>query len=57
MHLPPIPSPDAEARRAAIARYDELAVPAGALGRLAELGCWLAAAQGTCPPRPPPGRG
>jgi nicotinate-nucleotide--dimethylbenzimidazole phosphoribosyltransferase len=23
------------------------------LGRLAELGCWLAAAQGTCPPRPP----
>jgi nicotinate-nucleotide--dimethylbenzimidazole phosphoribosyltransferase len=52
VHLPPIPSPDAEARRAAIARYDELAVPAGALGRLAELGCWLAAAQDTCPPRP-----
>ena len=57
MHLPPIPSPDAEARRAAIARYDDLAVPTGALGRLAELGCWLAAAQGTCPPRRPPGRG
>ena len=53
MHLPPIPSPDAEARRAAIARYDELAVPTGALGRLAELGCVLAAVQGTCPPRPP----
>lgn len=53
MHLPPVPSPDAEARRAAIARYDELAVPAGALGRLAELGCRLAAVQGTCPPRPP----
>jgi len=49
----PIPSPDAEARRAAIARFDELAVPAGALGRLAELGCWLAAVQGACPPRPP----
>jgi nicotinate-nucleotide--dimethylbenzimidazole phosphoribosyltransferase len=53
VHLPPVPSPDAEARRAAVARYAELAVPAGALGRLAELGCWLAAAQGTCPPRPP----
>jgi len=53
VHLPPIPSPDAEARRTAIARYDDLAVPTGALGRLAELGCWLAAAQGTCPPRPP----
>jgi nicotinate-nucleotide--dimethylbenzimidazole phosphoribosyltransferase len=53
VHLPPVSSPDAEARRAAVARYAELAVPAGALGRLAELGCWLAAAQGTCPPRPP----
>jgi nicotinate-nucleotide--dimethylbenzimidazole phosphoribosyltransferase len=53
VHLPPVPSPDAEARRAAVARYAELAVPAGALGRLAELGCWLAAVQGTCPPRPP----
>jgi nicotinate-nucleotide--dimethylbenzimidazole phosphoribosyltransferase len=28
-------------------------VPDGALGRLAELGVWLAAAQGVCPPRPP----
>ena len=53
VHLPPISSPDAEARRTAIARYDDLAVPTGALGRLAELGCWLAAVQGTCPPRPP----
>jgi nicotinate-nucleotide--dimethylbenzimidazole phosphoribosyltransferase len=53
VHLPPVTSPDAEARRAAVARYAELAVPAGALGRLAELGCWLAAVQGTCPPRPP----
>jgi nicotinate-nucleotide--dimethylbenzimidazole phosphoribosyltransferase len=53
VHLPPVISPDAEARRAAVARYAELAVPAGALGRLAELGCWLAAVQGTCPPRPP----
>lgn len=53
MHLPPVPSPDAEARRAAITRHADLAVPAGALGRLAELGCWLAAVQGACPPRPP----
>jgi nicotinate-nucleotide--dimethylbenzimidazole phosphoribosyltransferase len=36
-----------------VARYAELAVPAGALGRLAELGCWLAEVQGSCPPRPP----
>jgi nicotinate-nucleotide--dimethylbenzimidazole phosphoribosyltransferase len=53
VHLPPVVAPDAEARKAAIARYTELAVPVGALGRLAELGCWLAAAQGVCPPRPP----
>jgi nicotinate-nucleotide--dimethylbenzimidazole phosphoribosyltransferase len=50
--LPPVIAPDADARRAAVARHAELAVPTGALGRLAELGCWLAAAQGTCPPRP-----
>ena len=53
MRLPPVPSPDVEARRSAVARYAELAIPAGGLGRLAELGCWLAAAQGACPPRPP----
>jgi len=48
-----VPAPDFEARRAAVARHAELAVPPGGLGRLAELGVWLAAAQGTCPPRPP----
>lgn len=53
MDLPAVPAPDVDARRAAVARHDELAVPAGALGRVAELGCWLAAAQGACPPRPP----
>lgn len=53
MDLPPITPPDADARRAAVARHDELAVPLGGLGRLAELGCWLAAAQGACPPHPP----
>jgi nicotinate-nucleotide--dimethylbenzimidazole phosphoribosyltransferase len=51
--LPSIIPPDAEAQRAAVARHAELAVPLGGLGRLAELGCWLAAVQGTCPPRPP----
>ena len=52
MDLPAVSPPDADARRAAVAHYDGLAVPAGALGRLAELGVWLAAAQGQCPPRP-----
>jgi nicotinate-nucleotide--dimethylbenzimidazole phosphoribosyltransferase len=51
--LPPVTAPDADARRAAVARHAELAVPAGGLGRLAELGVWLAAVQGACPPRPP----
>jgi nicotinate-nucleotide--dimethylbenzimidazole phosphoribosyltransferase len=51
--LPAVTAPDADARRAAVAQYAELAVPAGALGRLADLGVWLAAAQGRCPPRPP----
>lgn len=53
MDLPSIIPPDADAQRAAVARHAELAVPLGGLGRLAELGCWLAAVQGSCPPRPP----
>lgn len=53
MDIPSIRPPDAEAQRAAVARHSELAVPLGGLGRLAELGCWLAAVQGTCPPLPP----
>jgi nicotinate-nucleotide--dimethylbenzimidazole phosphoribosyltransferase len=48
-----VPAPDFAARRAAVARHAELAVPVGGLGRLAELGVWLAAVQGGCPPRPP----
>jgi nicotinate-nucleotide--dimethylbenzimidazole phosphoribosyltransferase len=51
--LPAVHAPDLDARRAAVARHAELAVPTGALGRLAELGVWLAAVQGRCPPRPP----
>jgi nicotinate-nucleotide--dimethylbenzimidazole phosphoribosyltransferase len=50
LDLPDVPDPDVEARRAAVARHAELAVPPGGLGELAELGVWLAAAQGKCPP-------
>ncbi|MGQ0573166.1 MAG: nicotinate-nucleotide--dimethylbenzimidazole phosphoribosyltransferase, partial [Pseudonocardia sp.] len=53
MELPEITVPDADARRASEARLAGLAVPTGGLGRLGELACWLAAAQGRCPPRPP----
>jgi nicotinate-nucleotide--dimethylbenzimidazole phosphoribosyltransferase len=41
------PDPDAPAR----ARQQRLTKPAGALGRLEELGDWVAACQGQCPPR------
>jgi nicotinate-nucleotide--dimethylbenzimidazole phosphoribosyltransferase len=52
VELPPVTAPDVDARRAAVARHAEMDVPDGALGKLAELGVWLAAAQGLCPPRP-----
>ncbi|WP_344028808.1 nicotinate-nucleotide--dimethylbenzimidazole phosphoribosyltransferase [Pseudonocardia kongjuensis] len=45
--------PDLRTRRAAVALVDGLALPPGGLGRLGELGVWLAACQGECPPRPP----
>ncbi|MGO4254920.1 nicotinate-nucleotide--dimethylbenzimidazole phosphoribosyltransferase [Marmoricola sp. RAF53] len=45
--------PSAEARTAAAERLAGLATPAGALGRLGELGVWLAAVQGQCPPAVP----
>ncbi|WP_224278586.1 nicotinate-nucleotide--dimethylbenzimidazole phosphoribosyltransferase [Nocardioides lacusdianchii] len=44
------PSPDVAAR--ARERLAGLATPAGALGRIGELGAWLAAVQGEVPPRP-----
>ncbi|WP_424185043.1 nicotinate-nucleotide--dimethylbenzimidazole phosphoribosyltransferase [Actinokineospora sp. G85] len=50
--FPTVPAPDAEARRAAAARQERLTKPAGSLGRLEELGVWVAACQGQCPPRP-----
>lgn len=42
--------PSTAARAQAEERLAGLATPAGALGRLGELGVWLAACQGQCPP-------
>ena len=50
--FPAVQTPDAQSRRAAVARQEQLTKPAGSLGRLEELGVWVAACQGTCPPRP-----
>lgn len=46
-------APSAMARAAATDRLAGLATPAGALGRLGDLGVWLAGCQGSCPPSPP----
>ncbi|WP_040834439.1 nicotinate-nucleotide--dimethylbenzimidazole phosphoribosyltransferase [Nocardia brevicatena] len=43
--------PDAQARAAAERRHEQLTKPAGSLGRLETLGSWVAACQGTCPPK------
>ncbi|WP_342742967.1 bifunctional adenosylcobinamide kinase/adenosylcobinamide-phosphate guanylyltransferase [Pseudonocardia ammonioxydans] len=45
--------PDLRSRREAVALVDGLAIPPGGLGRLGELGVWLASCQAGCPPRPP----
>ncbi|MFJ9346308.1 nicotinate-nucleotide--dimethylbenzimidazole phosphoribosyltransferase [Streptomyces sp. NPDC101237] len=47
-----IERPDGGVRRDAEARRERLVVPPGALGRLDDLGEWLAAAQGSVPVRP-----
>jgi nicotinate-nucleotide--dimethylbenzimidazole phosphoribosyltransferase len=44
--------PDPAFPREAEERRERLAVPAGSLGRLEELGDWLAGTQGRCPTRP-----
>lgn len=44
--------PDKQARLDGLARWDALAKPPGALGRLEALGAWICAAQGACPPKP-----
>ncbi|ANH40247.1 Nicotinate-nucleotide--dimethylbenzimidazole phosphoribosyltransferase [Nocardioides dokdonensis FR1436] len=48
----PLTAPDSASAGAAAERLAGLAVPAGALGRLGELGVWLSGVQGQCPPRP-----
>jgi nicotinate-nucleotide--dimethylbenzimidazole phosphoribosyltransferase len=44
--------PSAAVRAQAAERLAGLATPAGALGRLGELGVWVSATQGICPPEP-----
>ncbi|WP_210441441.1 nicotinate-nucleotide--dimethylbenzimidazole phosphoribosyltransferase [Nocardioides xinjiangensis] len=48
----PIAPPSPEAAALAQERLAGLATPPGALGRVGEVGAWLAAAQGEVPPRP-----
>ena len=48
----PVTAPDPTVRAAAQSRSDAQAKPLGALGRLEELGSWLAACQGVNPPAP-----
>jgi nicotinate-nucleotide--dimethylbenzimidazole phosphoribosyltransferase len=50
--FPAISPPDEQARQAARERQAQLTKPAGSLGRLESLGEWVAACQGTCPPKP-----
>jgi nicotinate-nucleotide--dimethylbenzimidazole phosphoribosyltransferase len=50
--FPEVQAPDEQAYRQAVARQAQLTKPAGSLGRLEELGVWIAACQGVCPPRP-----
>jgi nicotinate-nucleotide--dimethylbenzimidazole phosphoribosyltransferase len=47
-----IPSPSRAVREQTLEEFAALAQPYGALGRLEELGAWVAACQGACPPRP-----
>ncbi|QTI67609.1 nicotinate-nucleotide--dimethylbenzimidazole phosphoribosyltransferase [Gordonia polyisoprenivorans] len=48
----PIDLPDEQVAEAARARQLELTKPPGSLGRLEEIGVWISACQGVCPPRP-----
>ncbi|MBO0850782.1 MAG: nicotinate-nucleotide--dimethylbenzimidazole phosphoribosyltransferase, partial [Pseudonocardia sp.] len=50
--FPAVVPPDEQAGRRAAARHAQLTKPAGSLGRLEDIGVWLAACQGTSPPRP-----
>ncbi|MFC6090374.1 nicotinate-nucleotide--dimethylbenzimidazole phosphoribosyltransferase [Saccharothrix sp. BKS2] len=52
IEFPPVEPPSGNARRQAVSRHAVLTKPVGSLGRLEELGAWVAACQGECPPRP-----
>jgi nicotinate-nucleotide--dimethylbenzimidazole phosphoribosyltransferase len=52
VHFAPVDPPDDGARAEAAGRQARLTKPAGALGRLEDVGVWVAACQGRCPPRP-----
>ena len=45
--------PDRGAGQDAVARWQSLTKPEGALGRLEDLGAWWASVRGVCPPTPP----
>ena len=49
---PRIAPPSAKIRAAALERFDALAKPVGSLGRLEQLGAFVSACQGVCPPEP-----
>ena len=50
--MPYVSAPSSIARDRAAERLAALAIPPGALGRLGELGVWVASCQGDVPPRP-----
>lgn len=50
--MTPVQPPSATVQAEAEQRLAGLATPAGALGRLGELGVWVCATQGQCPPAP-----
>ncbi|ATE53014.1 nicotinate-nucleotide--dimethylbenzimidazole phosphoribosyltransferase [Actinosynnema pretiosum] len=52
IEFPPVEAPSESARLEAVARHAALTKPVGSLGRLEDLGAWVAACQGQCPPRP-----
>src|SRR5687767_133923 len=52
MEFDVVSPPDESVRQAAEGRHTRLTKPLGALGLLEELGTWIAACQGQCPPRP-----
>lgn len=51
LSFPSVVAPDADTAAAASARQSTLTKPPGALGRLEALSIWVAACQGSCPPK------